>query len=146
LHLNQYGNYIAATVAEPVIRSVMTSTGPSLPPVSNVQFDATASGNTIIYTNNSGKTFVISDIAILAKNIASLSVAPVLQIGSSSSGSDIYGSTTMTSLSATNKIYHFGGNNTSVVIPNGSSIYLDVTVAATATTALLAALVSGYYI
>lgn len=108
-----------------------------------------ATGSTLLYTNNSGKTLIVSDVALFATTATTITSGPTAQIGSTSTGSDIYGSEVITALNTLNAVYHFGGPGMSKVIPNTGTLYLDITAAGVGTgtpVLTLEAVVSGVFV
>lgn len=105
-----------------------------------------ATGSTLLYTNATGGMLLISDVALLVTAATAATGGPTVQIGTTTTGSDVYASIAITALTATNAIYHFGGPGMSKVIPNGGSLYMDITNAGAGTTLTLRALVLGAFI
>lgn len=123
---------------------IITLGGPVVSSISGI--NGTATGSTTLYANATGKTLIVDDVVLLVTAQTVATNGPTVQIGSSATGSDVYSSEAITALIVVNKLYHFGGPGMSVAIPNGGSLFMDITSGATATSLTLEAIVIGYFV
>lgn len=123
-----------------------TSSGVNLPVATVGSINGLATGSTLLYANSSGSSLLVEDVALICTAATGASNGPTAQIGSTATGSEVYASIAISALFVVNKIYHFGGPGMSVVIPNGGSLYIDITAGGTGTALTLKAAVIGNFV
>lgn len=128
---------IALTVASlPIVRLLASTTG----------INAKTVANTLAYTNSTGKNVILTKAIIRCTAASAITVGPTMGIGTASGTSDIFAATALTVLTTTSNIFGFDLVGASVLVPNGGTIYINVTVASTGTSQTIAADLSGYAI
>lgn len=106
--------------------------------------DAKATANTIVYANNSGKTAHIAQALVYPTASSAITIGPSLGFGTSAGTNDVFSTANILALLSTNKVFGFSTFGMSVLIPNGGSLYLNLTTPATGTSQIISADILGY--
>lgn len=126
---------------------IKSATTTGIPPVASVgSINGLSTGSTTLYANSTGSTLIVEDVVLLVTAATAASGGPTAQVGTTSTGFDVYASVAITALTTINKVYHFGGPGISVAIPNGGSLFLDITSGGSGTTLTLKAIVIGWFV
>lgn len=126
-------------------RTAGTGSSASLGDVTVAAIDGNTQANTTILTNNSGKVFVVTDLFILPTTITSLSGAPSINLGITSTAfNDIVNGVTGPSTvnTMTRATLATGAN----VVANGGTLTLRVGTAGSGTAYLFTAIIKGMFI
>lgn len=110
--------------------------------------DGKSVGNTTVFTNNSGRKFVVNEYAIIPTAITGLGTAPILNLGKTASAyNDIDSGLSLAFASQVDKFSWRIPDNNAVKVNSGESLVIRVATAAILTTAYsFKVLVRGVYI
>lgn len=118
--LNNTGTFSASDVQ----LSVPTGVSAVLSSTSSINFLSTA--NTLLYTNSTGKTVVIDRADFVVTAATSVSAGPTVSLTVSTTA-DLMPSTALTALTASGKMFGYGNNGVSLVVPNGGTVTVNIT-------------------
>jgi hypothetical protein len=103
----------------------------------------TSTGSTAIFTAPNG--FVVSQIQVVSTDISALITAPTFSIGTNSSSyNNICGLEILTALPIVNNVLNISGSNPAYHIQTGDTVYINVHIAAIATTYDFQVILIGY--
>lgn len=102
--------------------------------------------NTLLYTNATGKTLIVTKAIIRVSAASAITNGPTIGIGSASGTSDIFPSTALNALTTTTTIYGFDLIGMSVSIPNTGTVYLNLSTVATGTSETIVCDLHGYFV
>lgn len=103
----------------------------------------TTTGTTAVVTLPND--FAVSQIQLISKNIAGLLVGPTFSVGTNASSyNNVASLVVVTALSAANNVLNITGSNPTSVLTGGSTIYINITTAALATTYNFQIILIGY--
>ncbi len=106
------------------------------------EIDATATGNTTVYTPPSGKSFSVTSIAIENVDVTSLSVPAELTLSAGETSNDVTSSLTLTSAAAGQE-FKAGFTAQPYICTDSTPLTLRVTTGSTATTHTIKVVVTG---
>lgn len=108
--------------------------------------DFTTSGVANIFDVPLGQSIIIDEIFIIPTEITSLTVAPVVGVGTNSTEDNIMSSTTLTGLDAITKYFKTSGSGVGTICQSGDIIKIGIDTPATATSFLGSVLIFGFYL
>lgn len=117
----------------------------SLSDIIRTGIDGTAQANTVVLANNSGRTYVVTEVFIVAVTVAAYVSAPVINLGKTSAAfTDIVNG--VTGPAAVDKSVIATVAASANVIKDGESLTLRVATAASAGTYTLTAIIRGTFV
>lgn len=127
-----YYNSSGATATTPALIATLTG------------INAKSVANTLAYTNSTGNTIIVTSATIRCTAATAITVGPTIGVGTAAGTSDIFAATALSALTTTTTTYGFSFVGMSVKVPNGGTIYINVTNASTGTSQTVAADIIAY--
>lgn len=115
----------------------------------SAEIDGKSVGNTVVFTNNSGRDFITTNLSVVLTDVSGLGTAPIVNVGkTASSYSDISSTFGLAGLGGSlGKFTQVSISNGASVVADGESITVRVATAAILTTTYkFKVLVQGTYI
>lgn len=106
--------------------------------------DGKAVANTLVYSNNSGKTAHIFLARVYPTASNAITVGPSLGFGTTAGTNNVFASINILALTSTTTVFGFSPVGMSVLVPNGGNLYLNLGTAATGTSQTIATDIIGY--
>lgn len=106
--------------------------------------DGKTAANTLVYTNNSGKTAYIIQAVIYPSISNSITIGPSIGFGKSAGTNDVFPIANILLLTDATKLFGFSLVGMATSVPNGGSLYLNLTTPATGTSQSISADIIGY--
>lgn len=119
---------------------------PIIEPPSLTGISGTATSQNLAFTIPSGRTFIMTGFVARCTAATAITVGPSISVGSTSGGTDIYPSTAITALTATTKAFNQPIIGMTLALAAASTIYFNITNAATGTAQTLAFDIRGYFV
>lgn len=107
--------------------------------------DAKTTGNNTLYTVPTGKTLVVTRVILRPSAVTSITTGPTASVGGTTTA-DVFASVALATLNATTKMYTYTQSGMSTLVPAGTTLKLNISVAASGTLETLTADVMGYLI
>jgi hypothetical protein len=103
------------------------------PLLSTTGVSGTATGSTAFFTVPTGKTLFLEGVVVRCTAATAITVGATAQVETSLNAADIFASDTLTNVLASGDAYYFSTGAKTKTVAAGSSLSLNITVAATGT-------------
>lgn len=126
-------------------RTAGTSSSVSLGDVTVAGINGNSQANTVVLANNSGRSYVVTDVFVVPTTITALSGAPIINVGKTSTAFNdiVNGATAPSTVNTSTRATLVAGAS---VVLNGDSLTLRVATAGTGTAYLFTVVIKGVFI
>jgi hypothetical protein len=106
--------------------------------------NAKSVNNSLLYTNSTGKTVILTNAIIRCTAASGISNGPSAGLGTIAGTDNIFASTAMNTLTTTTSIFGFSSVGISMSVPDGGQVFFNLGTPSTGTSQTLAVDLIGY--